>query len=214
MASDGPARTIAERGDLVILPDLRGHGESGRPHDPACYPPDVLADDGLALIAHLGLGTYHLGGYSLGGKVVLRLLARGARPARAIVGGQGLDALDAESNRTDGYRRMLAAVADGSAAEADSPDEALALAGWLAQTGADARAIGYLLDSSVATPQDALAQVPTPTLVVVGEGDSRGASAGDLAALLPNGQLVVVPGDHLTAQSTPEFTDAVANFLG
>jgi pimeloyl-ACP methyl ester carboxylesterase len=214
MANDGPARTIAERGYLVILPDLRGHGESGRPHDPACYPPDVLADDGLALISHLGLGTYHLGGYSLGGKVVLRLLARGARPARAIVGGQGLDALDAESNRTDGYRRMLAAVADGSAAEADSPDEALALAGWLAQTGADARAIGYLLDSSVATPQDALAQVPTPTLVVVGEGDSRGASAGDLAALLPNGQLVVVPGDHVTAQSTPEFTDAVANFLG
>jgi hypothetical protein len=31
---------------------------------------------------------------------------------------------------------------------------------------------------------------------------------------LPNGQLVVVPGDHVTAQSTPEFTDAVANFLG
>jgi pimeloyl-ACP methyl ester carboxylesterase len=214
MASDGPARAIAERGYRVILPDLRGHGESGRPHDPACYPPDVLADDGLALIGHLGLGAYHLGGYSLGGKVVLRLLARGARPARAIVGGQGLDALDAESNRTDGYRRMLAAVADGSAAKADSPDEALALAGWLAQAGADARAIGYLLDSSVATPWDALAQVPTPTLVVVGEGDSRGASAGELAALLPNGRLAVVPGDHVTAPSAPEFTDAVANFLG
>ena len=133
---------------------------------------------------------------------------------RAIVGGQGLDALDAESNRTDGYRRMLAAVADGSAAKADSPDEALALAGWLAQTGADARAIGYLLDSSVATQWDALAQVPTPTLVVVGEADSRGASAGELAALLPYGRLAVVPGDHVTAPSAPEFTDAVANFLG
>jgi pimeloyl-ACP methyl ester carboxylesterase len=199
LAGNGLTRAIAERGYRVILPDLRGHGDSARPHDPACYPPDVLADDGLALIDHLGLDDYRLFGYSLGGKVVLRLLARGARPARAIVGGQGLDALDAESNRTDGYRRMLAAVADGSAAKADSPDEALALAGRLAQTGADARAIGYLLDSSVATPQDALAQVPTPTLVVVGEGDSRGASAGELAALLPNGRVAAVPGDHVTA---------------
>jgi pimeloyl-ACP methyl ester carboxylesterase len=212
MASDGPARAIAARGYRVILPDLRGHGESGRPHDPACYPPDVLADDGLALIDHLELDAYHLGGYSLGGKVVLRLLARGARPARAIVGGQGLDALDTESGRTDGYRRMLAAVADGDALEPGSPEEALA--GWLKQTGADPRAIGYLLDSWVATPPEALRQVPTPTLVVAGDGDSRGASAGELAALLPNGRLALIPGDHLTALSAPEFTDAIANFLG
>jgi pimeloyl-ACP methyl ester carboxylesterase len=212
MASDGPARAIAARGYRVVLPDLRGHGDSARPHDPACYPPDVLADDGLALIDHLGLGAYHLGGYSLGGKVVLRLLARGARPARAVVGGQGLDALDAESSRTGGYRRMLAAVAEGSAFEPGSPEEALA--GWVVQSGTDPRAIGYVLDSSVATPRDALAQVPTPTLVVVGDGDSRGETAGELAALLPNGRLALVPGDHVTAQSAPEFTDAIANFLG
>jgi pimeloyl-ACP methyl ester carboxylesterase len=212
MASDGLAPAIAERGYRVVLPDLRGHGDSARPHDPACYPPDVLADDGLALIDHLGLGAYHLGGYSLGGKVVLRLLARGARPARAIVGGQGLDALDAQSGRTDGYRRLLAAVADGAAFKPGSPEEGLA--GWLAQTGADPRAIGCLLDSFVATPQDALREVPTPTLVVAGDGDCRGATAGELAALLPNGQLALVPGDHLTALGAPEFADAIATFLG
>jgi pimeloyl-ACP methyl ester carboxylesterase len=81
-------------------------------------------------------------------------------------------------------------------------------------TCADPRAIGYLLDSSVATPREALAQVPAPTLVVAGEADSRGASAGELAALLPNGRLALVPGDHVTAPSAPEFTDAIANFLG
>jgi pimeloyl-ACP methyl ester carboxylesterase len=212
MASDGPAPALAARGYRVVLPDLRGHGDSGRPHDPACYPPDVLADDGLALIDHLGLDAYHLGGYSLGGKLVLRLLARGARPARAIVGGQGLDALDAETGRTDGYRRLLATVADGSVFKPGSPEEALA--GWLAQTGADPRAIGYLLDSWVATPREALREVPTPTLVVAGDGDPRSESAGELAALLPNGQLTLVPGDHETAPFAPEFADAIANFLG
>jgi pimeloyl-ACP methyl ester carboxylesterase len=44
----GPAVTIAEHGHRVILPDLRGHGDSARPHDPVSYPPDGLADDGRA----------------------------------------------------------------------------------------------------------------------------------------------------------------------
>ena len=195
----------------VILPDLRGHGDSGRPHDPACYPPDVLADDGLALIEQLGLDDYDLGGYSLGGKLVLRLLARGARPAHAVVGGQGLDALDAESDRTDGHRRVLAAVADGSALPAGSPEEGVA--GWIRQTGMDARAVGLVLGTSVATPADALRSIPTPTLVIVGDRDSRGASAGALAGLLPNGRLASVPGDHVTAIDAPEFTPAVIEFL-
>ena len=212
MADSRLALVLADRGYRVILPDLRGHGDSGRPHDPACYPPDVLADDGLALIDHLGLVDYHLGGYSLGAKLVLRLLARGARPTRAVAAGQGLDALDAETDRTDGYRRLLAAMANGDAFEPGSREEGFA--GWITQTGADPRAIGLLLDSFVATPQDTLRQVPTPTLVVVGDGDSRGASAGELTALLPNGQLVVVPGDHGTALDAPEFTAAVLDFLG
>ena len=38
---------LAAPGRRVIMPDLRGHGASGTPHDPAAYPPDVLADDGL-----------------------------------------------------------------------------------------------------------------------------------------------------------------------
>jgi pimeloyl-ACP methyl ester carboxylesterase len=212
LADSGLARAIAERGYRVILPDLRGHGDSARPHDPARYPPDVLADDGLALIDQLGLDDYRLAGYSAGGKVVLRLLARGARPARAVVGGQGVDALDAESDRTGGYRRMLAAVANGDTFAPGSPEEAFS--GWVTQVGADPRAIGYLLGSIVATQRDALRHVPTPTLVVAGDRDSRSATAGELAALLPNGQLTLVPGDHLTALAAPELTTAVLDFLG
>src|SRR6201999_2285290 len=110
MLQYGPAAELARHGYRVILPDLRGHGDSGRPHDPASYPPDVLADDGLALIDWLRPRPRDsdLGGYSLGGRVVLRLLARGARPSHAVVGGQGLDATEPASDRTGGYRRLLA----------------------------------------------------------------------------------------------------------
>jgi len=221
---------LTASGHRVILPDLRGHGDSEGPHDPARYPPDVLTDDVLALIAHLGLDAhdgdgddndngaddgnsgYDLGGYSMGGKLVLRLLARGARPARAFVGGQGLDALDAESDRTGGYRTLLAAMASGEAFEPGSPDARFAQ--WISQIGADPVAIGHVLNTFTATPRAAFRQVPTPVLVVVGDGDSRGATAGELAALLPNGRLVVVPGDHGTALEAPEFTAAITSFLG
>jgi pimeloyl-ACP methyl ester carboxylesterase len=212
LASQGLVPELAEHGYRVILPDLRGHGDSGRPHDPACYPADILADDMLALIAHLGLDDYDLGGYSMGGKLVLRLLARGARPARVVVGGQGLDALDAESDRTNGHRRILAAVADRAPLPAGSPEEATAE--WIRQSGVDPRAVGLVLGTFVATPADALRQVAAPTLILVGDRDSRSTSAGSLAALLPHGQLVVVPGDHVTALAAPELTAAILQFLG
>src|SRR3979409_2700549 len=80
---------IAARGYRVVMPDLRGHGDSAKPHDASAYPPDVLTDDGFALIEHLGLVDYDLGGYSLGGRITIRMLGRHATPGRAIVAGFG-----------------------------------------------------------------------------------------------------------------------------
>src|SRR3954467_2112151 len=73
----GHAAAIAAKGFRVIMPDLRAHGESAKPHDRHAYPPDILADDGLALIAHLGLSDYDLGGYSLGARTSVRMAIKG-----------------------------------------------------------------------------------------------------------------------------------------
>src|SRR5580693_10408611 len=54
----GHAERIAGQGFRVIMPDLRGHGDSAKSHDPAAYPPDVLTDDGLALLETLGLDDF------------------------------------------------------------------------------------------------------------------------------------------------------------
>ena len=59
----GHAARIAEDGFRVIMPDLRAHGLSGRPHGPEYYPPGVLARDLRELIAHLGLDDFDLGGF-------------------------------------------------------------------------------------------------------------------------------------------------------
>jgi len=42
---------------------------------------------------------------------------------------------------------------------------------------------------------------------------ARGASAGELAAPLPDARFTRVPGDHLTALEAQEFTGAVVDFL-
>lgn len=207
----GIAEAIAAQGFRVVMPDFRGHGQSARPHDPLAYPPDVLADDGLALIDHLGLGDggYDLVGYSLGGRIVVRMLVRGAKPGRAVVGGQGLAKVSGDQRAGANYR-ALTAIVDGEAIE---PGSAAAItARWISEFGADARALLYVLDSLVATPEEDLRRITTETLVAVGDQDERN-DGDELAALLPKGRYATLPGNHGTAMLAPEFAGTITGFL-
>jgi pimeloyl-ACP methyl ester carboxylesterase len=135
----GPGGTLAKTGFRLVLPDFRGHGQSRRPHDRPAYPPDVLADDTLALIRHLGLGAgeYDLGGYSLGGRIAVRMLARGAGPGHAVVAGQGV-AKVAGPQGGGVNRRALTALADGVDLPPGSAEAQMAQ--WAAKQDADPRA--------------------------------------------------------------------------
>jgi pimeloyl-ACP methyl ester carboxylesterase len=207
----GPGRTLAEAGFRLVLPDFRGHGQSPRPHDQPAYPPDVLADDALALISHLGLGAgqYDLGGYSLGGRIVVRMLARGAEPGRAVVAGQGLAKI-AGPQGGGANRRAFTALADGTALPPGSTEAQIAH--WAAKLGADPRALLCVLGSLVPTPEDDLRRITTPTLVVIGDRDER-SDADELAALLPAGRFARVPGGHGGAFTAPELAAVIMAFL-
>src|ERR1700755_3624349 len=140
----GHAGKIAALGYRVVMPDLRGHGDSAKPHDAAAYPPDVLADDGFALVEHLGLEDYDLGGYSLGGRTTIRMLALGATPRRAIGAGMGLDGILDPNARVSFYKHVLG---DPNGHPRGSP--AFMAAAFLRTTGGDPEALLPLLDSFV-----------------------------------------------------------------
>jgi pimeloyl-ACP methyl ester carboxylesterase len=188
-------------GFRVILPDFRGHGRSAKPHDAAAYPPDVLADDGLALIEHLGLHDFDLGGYSLGGRIVVRMLVRGASPRRAVVAGQGLREVQGIGGGAGAMiRRIIADNGEGRA--------------QMEERGEDPVALLHVLDSLVATPAESLTAITTPTLVVMGADDERAVSGEQLAAALPHGSHAEIAGDHGTAARSPELATTMLDFFG
>lgn len=204
----GHAAAIAAEGFRVIMPDLRAHGQSDKPHDAAAYPPDALAKDGHALIAHLGLSDFDLGGYSLGARTTARLLATGASPRKVVFSGMGLEGLVGAERRAGHFRNILTNLGKH---ERGSPE-------WLAEaflktTGGDPVALLGIIDTFVSTPRETVAGFNWPTLVVNGVDDDDNGSAAALAEALPDATLVDIPGNHMSCVTKPELGQAIARFL-
>lgn len=204
----GTAAQLVEAGFRCIMPDLRAHGSSDRPHEPAAYPPDILAKDQFALLSHLGIDDYDLAGYSLGARTSARMLANGARPGRAILSGMGLEGVSSTAHRSGYFRNMLRNLGKH---EKGSPE-------WMAEaflktTGGDPVALDLILDTFVDTPVAMLETFDLPIVVICGDQDQDNGSAAALAEVLPQGELVTIPGNHMSAVTKPDFGRAFVQFM-
>jgi pimeloyl-ACP methyl ester carboxylesterase len=204
----GHAALIAARGFRVIMPDLRAHGSSAKPHDAASYPPDVLMRDGFALVEHLGLTDYDLAGYSLGGRTVMRMLANGATPRRAVLSGMGYQGIVDTHGRGRYFRNVLTNLGSFERGTTEWMTEA-----FLKTTKGDPQALLRILDTFVDTPPASIAGIATPTLVLTGVDDHDNGSGAELAMALPNGAFREIPGNHMNAVMKPELGSEIADFL-
>src|SRR5687767_4809624 len=84
----------------VIAFDVRGHGESDKPHDPKAYGAET-AWDIVRLLDHLGIDKAHIVGYSAGAHAVAQLLTLAPQRfiSAALGGASGRRAWTAEDDR-------------------------------------------------------------------------------------------------------------------
>ena len=204
----GHAARIAAEGLRVIMPDLRAHGLSGKPHGAEHYPAGILARDLRELIAHLDLAEFDLGGFSLGARTTVEGVGEGLRPRRAILGGMGLQGLHGWKRRKTFF---LKAIASFDQVQRGDPH-------WLSiqfmkSQGVDRVAAALLLESFEDAFLSWLEAFTMPTLVVCGTEDHDNGSAQELAEALPDARLAEVPGTHMSSVTRPQFGEAIARFL-
>lgn len=215
---------LAERFRAVAL-DARGHGGSGKPHDPAAYGPE-MGFDIVRLMDHLGIGRAHVVGYSMGSHIVAQLLI--ARPERflsATLGGAvgRLGWTEADGRRVD---VEAAEMDDGSLRSQtirlwprDQPpptEEQIRERSAQLLAGKDPRALAAVRRSNPAQviALEQLAATTVPVLGVVGGNDPYLRDFERLRAAMPALRLTVVEGaSHDQAPKRPEFARAVLDFL-
>lgn len=204
----GHAAALAAAGFEAIMPDLRGHGQSAAPHDPARWPHDVLARDVAALADALGLADFDLVGFSLGARTSARAVINGLRPRRLVLAGMGLQGLAGWDRRADFF---LDAIARFDTVKHGDP--AFMAVSFMKTMKVDRTAAKLLLSSIEDTREEELAALAMPTLVLCGEDDRDNGDPQALADLLPDGRLEFVPGTHMSSVAEPAMGQAIVRFL-
>ena len=204
----GHAARIAAEGFRVIMPDLRAHGLSGKPHEAEHYPKGILARDVRELVSHLGLTDFDLGGFSLGARTTVEGVGEGLKPRRAVLGGVGLEGLRNWERRKAFFLETIALFD-----KVQRGDPHWLSIQFMKSQKVDLIAARHLLESFEDAFVEWLQAFVMPTLVVCGSEDDDNGSAEELANVLPNAAFREVPGTHMSSVTKPEFGEAIARFL-
>lgn len=207
---------LVEAGYRVIVWDMRGHGQSDSPEDPALYSADLTVGDIDALLDAAGAKTAIVGGMSLGGymTVAYHLAHAGRCEALMLIDtGPGFKKDEArEAWNASANKRADDLLARGEDALSKSPEARMQTQNFAGLANA---ARGMLAQSSAAAI-NSLPDIAKPTLVVVGENDAPFIAASDyMAKKIPNAKKAVIPnaGHAANVDNPADFNAAVIDFL-
>jgi pimeloyl-ACP methyl ester carboxylesterase len=207
------AATVADLSSdhTTITWDIRGHGKSDSPADPAEYSVPLTLADMAEILDAAGAGRAVLVGHSLGGYLSLEFAL--ANPERV----EGLVLVDTGPGyRNDEARAAWNEMAERYAADLDQrgldglPPSAELDAGVHRSAEGLALAARGILRQRDGHVLEALPSVAVPTLVVVGERDEPFLGGSRyMAAKIPAAELVVIDGAaHAAPVTHPEAFNA------
>jgi pimeloyl-ACP methyl ester carboxylesterase len=205
----GVVSALVDSGRRVVATDARGHGRSGKPHDPAAYANDAMVRDVVACLDHLGVGECGLAGYSMGALIGARVALAEPRVKSLVLGGIG--------GRVGAQGRPPNLVGLAEALEAADPSTiadpvARAFRAFAESTGADRLALAAVQRGRVDRSSN-YQDIKVPTLVIVGDNDELAGDPSHLASLIPGATSRVVSGTHLSAINDPAFTSSIVEFF-
>ncbi len=207
----GWVKTLNHAGYQAITFDNRGHGRSGKPHEPQLYTAELMAEDAKRLIQHLGRTAAFVIGYSMGARIAAVLMLRHPTfVTAAVLGGLAANLIHGLGH-TEEIARIL---------EADQPDpragkQVLDYRKFAEQTGSDRKALAACMRASRQEILERdLLRINVPVLVVAGSEDATAGPVQPLVKVLAKGEGLVLPGrDHMKAVGDRTFKEETIKFF-
>jgi len=209
----GWVTTLTRAGRRVVALDNRGHGQSTKLYDPADYRMALMAEDVRALLDHLNIERADVMGYSMGARITAFLtVAHPGRVRSAVIGGLGIRLIEGHG---DVMSEIIADALEAPSLADVSDPTGRQFRAFAEQTKSDLRALAACMRRPRQTlAREQIAGIKVPVLVAVGSKDEVAGSGPALAALIPGGRAVDIPGrDHMLAVGDKVFKTEVLQFL-
>jgi len=208
-----PLTTLLDPAHRVIAPDLVGHGRSDTPTNPDSFTVEAMVRQVLAVADVLRCPTFHLVGYSMGGRVALALGCHVGHRLRSLT------LIGATAGLVDEARRDERRRLDEARARHIESDFEAFVDDWMSNplfAGQSRLGEEFLQEArtqrltsrpeglaaslrsagtgSMTPLHDRLGQCTMPTMLVVGGEDVKfRAVAAELSGMLPRSSTAVIP---------------------
>lgn len=197
-------KALLDKGYRVIIPDLRGNGDSDKPHNDEAYSKNAEVIDLLFLMAELRISKFNAVGYSRGSIILAKLLTKTRRIEKAVLGGMGIDFTNPNWNR----RIMFRDAFNGKVTE-----ETKGAIDYAKSIDADLKCLYLQQKHQPVTTKRELQYIEAKVLIIAGGEDKDNGDPTALHVAIPKSKLKIVDGDHNGTYKTEAFSKAIISFF-